>query len=73
MTLLQILGLRCRHRRRSRPVGAHQECLDCGADLRVDYSISNEDKAQARGVDHFQTACRSVQRVRTPLRFRKRA
>lgn len=73
MRFLQIIGLQCRHRRRSRPVGKHQECLDCGADLPVDYSISAEDKAQAQSVNHFQAACRSVQRVRTPLRFKKRA
>jgi len=73
MTLLQFLRLRCRHRNRSRPVGEHQECLDCGADLLVDYSISAEDKAQARSVEHYETRDRSVQRVRTPLRFKKRA
>jgi hypothetical protein len=71
MNLRQLL--QCRHRNRSRPVSGHQECLNCGKDLVVDYSISAEDKAQAQSVNHYQPHERSINRIgKRLLPWRKR-
>lgn len=51
----------CKHRHRSRPLGAHQECLDCGKDLTVDYTLTEADKRSE--VQHYQHSERALTRI----------
>lgn len=70
-SLMQILGLKCRHRNRGVPLNGQRCCLDCGQrEAFNSYELTEADKAS---VDHYQLHDRSLTRVSKPvLRWRRR-
>lgn len=71
MTLLQLLGLKCRHRYLSYPVNGRRVCNECGAEFPVDYTVESwEHGSIAPYSNRSNTITRIRERV---LKFRMRS
>lgn len=69
MTLLQLLGLKCRHRYRSYPVSGRRVCNECGTEFPVDYTVESWERV----VDHHQPKVTTITKIYDQvLKFRKR-
>lgn len=69
--VLQLIGLRCRHRRLGVPLSNERCCLDCGERFSFNsYLITPEER---HTMEHYRVVDSSVRRVNRTLRWRKKA